>query len=207
MKYLVGFAAATLLLVFVGVGLLFAYPRPADTTDFAIFAVDGAGLDHCSAAVFPALDGDGLDADAIPKAYTPGCGWTRWPGPVLGACREPLARDAQDLRGLWVAEDAQGTYVERIEQCGDRVVVTSSGIIHDFRTDGTLANGARDVRPQGCMNIAAAIAWRGDTLSFRPLGLPLEIVTRRLDDAGRLHWIYPGRGETVMERVCTVPDA
>ena len=54
-------------------------------------------------ATVPVLDGNGPTARAIPKAYTPGCGYTRFPMPVLSECREPLAEGVQDLRGLWQA--------------------------------------------------------------------------------------------------------
>ena len=48
-----------------------------------------------------------------------------------------------------VAPDAPTwAHVERIEQCGDRTVVTAAGIIHDFHTDGTLRNGSRDVEQE-----------------------------------------------------------
>ena len=50
---------------------------------------------------------------------------SQWPEPILAACTEPLPEGVPDLRGLW----ADAGHVERIEQCGERVVVTSSGII------------------------------------------------------------------------------
>ena len=40
-------------------------------------------------------------------------------------------------------------HVERIEQCGDRVCITSSGIIHDMRADGTAEHGVNDVAADG----------------------------------------------------------
>ena len=184
-------------------GVLFLWPRPADTTDPAIFEADGATLDYCSAAALPALDGSGLTADEIPKAFTPGCGWTRWPLPVLGACTEPLGPGAADLRGLWRSTDPARPHVERIEQCGDRVVVTTAGIIHDFRTDGTVANGSRDIEPPSCMNTWVAIEWREDVLSFRPFGGPVVAVTRSLED-DELLWTYPGQPPMHLERICRV---
>jgi hypothetical protein len=37
------------------------------------------------------------------------------------------------------------TYVERIEQCGDRIVDMGGGTVADARADGTEQNGVHDV--------------------------------------------------------------
>ncbi|MEM6704716.1 MAG: hypothetical protein AAF690_18495 [Acidobacteriota bacterium] len=182
--------------------LLFLYPRPEDTTAPSVFSGDGAALDYCS---LPELDGSGLRADDIPKAFTPGCGWETWPMPVLDDCTEPLAEGVQDLRGLWAGMAGDRFHVERIEQCGNRTVVTTAGIIHDFVTDGSLANGSRDVEPPRCMNTWVAIEWRDEVLAFRPFGLPFVVVTRELRD-DQLVWNYPRMGEAVLDRLCFVPD-
>lgn len=52
--------------------------------------------------------------------------------PILAQCTEPLADGAKDMRGLWVSTDGDGRrgHVERVEQCGNRYVVTSSGLVH-----------------------------------------------------------------------------
>jgi hypothetical protein len=201
---LLGCAAGAGLLLLVAAGVLFLWPRPPDTTDVRLFQGDARAVDHCA---LPVLDGRGRRADDIPRAFTPGCGWTRFPLPVLAGCREPLPPGVPDLRGLWIAEDGPAAgHVERIEQCGDRVVVTSSGVIHDFRTDGTLARGSRDVEPPLCINTWAAVEWVGDVLRFRPFGLPFTIVTRRMD-GDELVWTYPRfEGEVRMKRICRVPD-
>lgn len=57
--------------------------------------------------------------------------------PILEGCTEPLAEGVVDLRGLWQGRAGDRVHVERIEQCGNRTVVTTSGIVHDFVTDGT----------------------------------------------------------------------
>jgi hypothetical protein len=183
-------------------GMLFLYPRPPDTTEPGVFAGDGALLDYCA---LPELDDSGPRAVNIPKAYTPGCGWNDWPMPVLARCTEPLAPGVQDLRGLWRSVDPAFDHIERIEQCGDRTVVTSSGIIHDFRTDGTLANGSRDIEPPRCMNTWVAIEWRSGVMEFRPFGLPAVAVTRERQ-GDQLVWHYPGRGEVRMNRICRIPE-
>lgn len=196
------FAAILALLAAGVVFMLYGWPRPADTTDPAVFAGDGALVNYCN---LPVLDGQGPRAADIPKAYTPDCGWTRWPMPVLADCREPLPPHAVDLRGLWRSADPDAPHVERIEQCGDRVVVTAAGIIHDFHADGTLANGSRDIEPPSCMNTWVAIDWRDRVLRFRPFGGPLVLVTRRRDGEDLL-FKYPGRGERRLERICAMPE-
>lgn len=182
--------------------LLFLYPRPADTTSPSVFAGDGADLDYCEP---PVLDGDGLLAADIPKAFTPGCGWETWPMPVLEGCAEPLAEGVVDLRGLWAGQAGDRFHVERIEQCGNRMVVTAAGIIHDFVTDGTLANGSRDIEPPRCLNTWVAIEWRNEVLEFRPFGLPFVAVTRELR-GDQLVWSYPRVGEVTLDRICRVPE-
>lgn len=182
------------------------WPRPLDTTAASVYAPSAPSdgeVDYCA---LPPLDGDGLRADDIPRAYSPpSCRWEEFPQPVLAGCREPLAPDAADLRGLWqVVEGGRPGHVERIEQCGNRVVITTSGIIHDFRTDGTLAHGANDVNPD-CMRIYAAIDWRDGVLHFEPFGLPITIVTRRLEN-DELIWTYPGYGTNRMQRVCRLAE-
>ena len=161
-------------------------------------------VDHCD---LPVLDGNGLSADDIPRAYTPGCGWERFPMPVLADCREPLAPDAVDLRGLWLAGGGpMPGHIERIEQCGDRLVVTSGGVIHDFRTDGTLARGSRDIEPPSCVNTWVSIDWVDDVLNFHPFGLPYTIVTRRMEGDEVLRTYPRFDGELQMKRICRVPD-
>ncbi len=187
--------------------MLFLYPRPADTTAPAVYAGDGSELDYCE---LPELHGGGSTAAEILKAYSPPvtggpCGWERWPMPVLAGCTEPLAEGVVDLRGLWRGTAGGRDHVERIEQCGNRTVVTTSGILHDFFTDGTLRNGSRDVEPPRCMNTWAAIEWKDEVLEFRPFGLPFVAVTRRMD-GDQLLWKYPGAEELRMDRICRVPD-
>jgi hypothetical protein len=81
-----------------------------------------------------------LTADDIPIAHTPSGGFgDKFPGPVLAACTGPIVEGAPDLRGLWrtlhatragesvAPDDPINSYVERIEQCGDRIVDRGAG--------------------------------------------------------------------------------
>src|SRR5438874_13021165 len=98
-----------------------------------------------------------MRAGEISVAHTPEGGWQgAMPPPILAGCSEPLVADAPDLRGPWEAYRVEqagkmlddhplNRHVERIEQCGDRVVITAGRSIHDMRADGTLAHGVDDV--------------------------------------------------------------
>jgi hypothetical protein len=194
----------SIFIIFVCVSGCCDAPRPEDTTDPGVFAGNGAELDYC---VITDLDGDGLTADDIPKAYTPGDGWEAFPMPVLVECREPLDDDAADLRGLWFFSYGNSTHVERIEQCGNRVVITSGGVIHDMRTDGTLANGVNDISGvesiQGC-RIRVSATWEDGALVFHPWGLGTAV--RRIIVDGQLALTHFALGTTILgDRICYVP--
>ena len=182
----------------VGSYLRFA-PRPPDTTEPRLLAGGGGEVDHCD---LPVLDGSGLTADEIPIAYTPGCeGYTEWPLPVLAACTEPLPAGAPDLRGLWL--DDNSGHLERVEQCGDRVVVTSVGVIHDMRADGTLRNGVKDVSPS-CTRIRNRTRYREGVLEMDGYGIPWIRVERWME-GDELRWTHPLAGDHRMRRICRVP--
>ena len=95
--------------------------------------------------------------DEIPVAHTPVGGWRDvMPAPVLAGCDDPLVAGAPDLRGTWevvevlvegapVADHPALGHVQRIEQAGDRIVVTGGGVVHDMRCDGTVERGVDDV--------------------------------------------------------------
>lgn len=136
-------------------------------------------------------------------AFTPTGGWHgQMPDPVLDRCTEPLAPGMPDLRGTWRAARVEvngvvdpshpaNRHVERIEQCGDRVVITAGGIVHDMRADGTLERGVHDVAAidfSTPIHVVAAV--EDSTLVLRPVGLPVEI-TRRFDGE-HLVWGYLG---------------
>ena len=196
------YSLLVLLLLLGGViAALTLWPRPPDTTSPWVFSGDGAQLNYCD---LPKLDGLGLFADEIPKAYTPGCSFKRMPMPVLQACREPLAPGVPDMRGLWLAESGFLGHIERIEQCGNRMVVTTAGIIHDFRMDGTLKNGARDIQSY-CTNFASAIKVdeQGKVI-FRLFDL-FDTVSRHLDDGNMIFTFVDGM-ETRMSRTCSMPE-
>jgi hypothetical protein len=154
-----------------------------------------------------------MQADQIPVAHTPPGGWQgEMPPPVLAGCTEPLADGAIDMRGTWRvvsvewrAGDAPepnpvADHVERIEQCGDRVCITSSGIIHDMRADGTIDNGVHDVAAAGGQDITVVCTFEDGVHTLRPVGMPGIEVTRRFD-GNTLVWTYGPMFTARMERI------
>lgn len=140
--------------------------------------------------------------DDVPIAHTPPGGWTEMPPPVLAGCDVPLPAGAPDLRGTWqvvavsVGGAPDGSHpalggIQRIEQAGDRLVVTAGGVVHDMRCDGTLANGVDDVAAFDFETpVTVAASYEDGVHVLRPEGLPVE-VTRRLD-GDELVWDYGG---------------
>jgi len=154
----------------------------------------------------------GRTVDDIPVAHTPPGGFgDTFPEPVLAGCTDPLVDGAPDLRGLWraVAAERGGTrvpdddpiltYVERIEQCGDRIVDMGGGTVADARADGTEEHGVHDVSAFDFTTpIHVVASYEDGAFVLRPVGLPGVEVTRRLDDRGRMMWTRPDQGGLVV---------
>jgi hypothetical protein len=143
-----------------------------------------------------------MRGDDIPVAHTPPGGYgAEMPPPILAGCTEPIVAGAPDMRGMWrvVSVDWKGEaapdpdpiaeHVERIEQCADRVCVTSAGIIHDMRADGTAENGVNDVAAANGQAISVVCTFENGVHTLRPVGMPGIEVTRRLD-GDQLVWEY-----------------
>jgi hypothetical protein len=146
----------------------------------------------------------GLRAGDIPIAHTPPGGYgDDFPEPVLAACTEPLVAGAPDLRGMWRAVEvlvggvpAPGDHpgyrhFQRVEQCGDRLVVTAGGVVHDMRCDGTEENGVHDVAEFDFATPIVVVASYEDGVHvLRPVGVPIEVRRRR--DGAHMVWDYLG---------------
>ncbi|MEY2405764.1 MAG: hypothetical protein QOG39_680, partial [Acidimicrobiaceae bacterium] len=91
-------------------------------------------------------------------------------------------------------------HVERIEQCGDRVCITSSGVIHDMRADGTVERGVNDVTAAGGQAISVVCTYEDRVHVLRPVALPGIEVTRRLD-GDQLIWEYGPMFTARLERI------
>ena len=122
----------------------------------------------------------------IPIAYTPpDGGWSEWPAAFLASCAAERPAGAPDLDGYWqtieVLVDGAAVpnhpglgHVQRVEQKGDRVIVTAAGIVHDMRCDGTLENGVHDVAESDKTTEINMIASYEDGVHvLRPQGLDL----------------------------------
>ena len=97
-----------------------------------------------------------------------------------------------EVAGQPAPEHPANDHVERIEQCGDRLVVTSAGVVHDMRCDGTEDGGVHDVAGADMATPITVVATYEDGVhTLRPVGLPGIEVTRRLD-GDQLVWVYPG---------------
>ena len=188
--------------------LLF-YPRPTNLTPAHLYEGSDQAINYCE---LPVLDGSGLMAQDFPQGHTPNCGYEVFPKPILAGCTEPLPEGATDMRGLWMATRSNGSprHFERIEQCGNRYVVTSSGVVHDLTTDGNFSGASNDVRPMSigsanfCIRTSATPEWVDGGLQFYAMGL-VRIARRYMED-DVLKWEYPGRETTSMNRICSLPD-
>ena len=137
-----------------------------------------------------------------------------YPEPYYDGCITPIATGLPDLRGEWVEAPVtlNGVAImpqpvlrrERIEQCGNRILIASDGVLHEvFEADGTMFNGVNDADSSGQpvhftgrfddgVFILSPIM-PGDTVP-RP-GITREIIQ---DDAGNavLKWFHPAQGIT-----------
>jgi hypothetical protein len=154
------------------------------------------------------------DLRDIPTAHTPSGGYgTEMPPPVLAGCRDPLVAGAPDLRGTWRVVDARTggeplpddhpiwQHVERIEQAGDRLVVTAGGVVHDMVVDGTLEHGVHDVMAADFATpIVVAASFEDGVLVLRPADLP-GVEVRRWRDGDQLVWQYHTLFTTRLEQI------
>ena len=211
-RFFVGAAALLVLLFGVGFWVMFFSERPPLTIDPATLGGDGSTLNYCE---MPVLDGSGKLAAEIPKGNTPGCSYDHFPLPVLGECTEPLPEGADDIRGLWVGVEGGHTgHVERVEQCGSRVVVTASGIIHDGGPNSTGGLTSNDTEGQVlfvigereyCARTSASMIWNDGVLDFHVFGWG-PVVVRRYMDREQLIWEYADGSITRMDRLCQLPE-
>jgi sugar lactone lactonase YvrE len=144
-------------------------------------------------------------AHEIPRVNTPvnpvGYG-DDYPDFFLSECTGGLDDAIVDLQGDWVETSVtinnvdyrsieSNLHMERIEQCGSRIIIISDGIIQDvFKTDGTMFNGVNDVNQQG-QPVHITGVFDGNKLVLTPVlptasGMNPPDVTRELikDDSG-----------------------
>ena len=140
----------------------------------------------------------------LPRVNTPimpfGYG-TSYPAPFYADCSTPIGTGISDLRGDWTEQTVTiggiefpaqaGAHSERIEQCGNRILIVSTGALHEvFLDDDSMYNGVNDVNPMG-QPIHATGRFENNTMILTPIfppqsGVMLPDVTRELiqDDNG-----------------------
>lgn len=193
--------------------VMFFSDRPPLTIDQATLAGDGSTINYCE---LPTLDGSGKLAMDIPKGNTPGCRYDHFPLPILAECTEPLVAGAADIRGLWIGVKGKHSgHVERVEACGNRVVVTSSGVIHDMGPNSSAGTTSNDTEgavfftlgeKEYCGRTSAGVVWNKGVLDFHVFGWGPVVVKRYLDGE-QLVWEYADGSVTHMDRICTLPKA
>jgi hypothetical protein len=139
----------------------------------------------------------------VPTAHTPPGGYgDEMPAPILEGCSDPLPAGAPDLRGTWHVVDLvmsgerapdahrMWRYVERIEQCGYRLIVTGGGVVHDMVVDGTFEHGVNDVLAADySTSISVAASFEDGALVLRPKGLD-GVEVRRHREGDDVVWQY-----------------
>jgi len=102
-------------------------------------------------------------ATEIPRVNTPIVPFSYgadYPEPFYANCTTPIAEGVPDMSGDWVETTVtiNGMEIpaqpnprrERIEQCGNRILIASGGVLHEvFDADTTMFNGVNDVSPTG----------------------------------------------------------
>jgi hypothetical protein len=153
----------------------------------------------------PSLDGSGLAVATIPLDGTAaGASLDVWAPRTLDGCREPLAPGVPDLRGVWeVYEGRMRGHVERIEQVGNRITITTGGLVHDMFADGTLENGVDDIAGFGGRRIRVAATFEGGVHKLRPANKKIVAVTRKLV-GDEMRWRY-GPFRNKLRRLTEIP--
>ena len=114
------------------------------------------------------------------------------------------------MRGLWKVVESRANgepskmmlgSVQRIEQCGNRVIVAGGGVTHDMRCDGTYENGVNDIgeRSSGGRRIIVAASFENGVHVLRPKGMDITVEREMVD--GDLVWRYGPTMVLRLERV------
>ncbi len=106
------------------------------------------------------FSGSATDIPRINTPIVPFSYGADYPEPYYSGCTTPIGVDIPDLSGEWVETTVtiDGVEIaaqpaprrERIEQCGNRILIASGGVLHEvFAADNTLFNGVNDVDSTG----------------------------------------------------------
>lgn len=152
-------------------GVWFMATAPLRRSRFSQIPLPTALTDFEPPELAPSRDAASVLVDDIAVAYSLDGEPAVFPSSVLAEVDEPLAPRVPDLRGVWrVYRGPLKGHVERIEQAGNRVVITSGNTIHDMRADGTLENGVNDVAAGSGAPIKVAATFEDGRLNLRPGG-------------------------------------
>ena len=133
---------------------------------------------------------------------------SEWPDLWLANCTEPLPPGVPDLRGLWADEG----HVERVEQCGNLVIIVGDNYTHGGYATGLVEDGVNDVRADGTCEQPIQVALRFVDNALQFVVFDNIVVTRTLepaaDGADELVWRFgPGLSEVArMRRYCSLAD-
>ena len=103
------------------------------------------------------------------------------------------------VKGIYDSDHEMVSSLQRIEQAGDRIVITSEGVIHDMRCDGTVEHGVHDVSIDFSTEIRVVATYENGVHMLRPVGIPIE-VSRHLD-GDELVWEYGPFFTARLERI------
>lgn len=103
-----------------------------------------------------------------------------YPAPYYADCTTPIADEIPDLRGDWIETTVtiNGEAIvpqsnprqERIEQCGNRILIASDGVLHEvFVADSTMFNGVNDVDPTAEFPVHLRGRFKADTFILTPV--------------------------------------
>lgn len=133
---------------------------------------------------------------------------SEWPDLWLANCTEPLPPGVPELRGLWADEG----HVERVEQCGNLVIIVGNNYTHGGYATGLVEDGVNDVRADGTGEQPIQLALRFVENALQFVVFDNIVVTRTLepaaDGADELVWCFgPGLfGAARMRRYCSLAD-
>ena len=154
-------------------------------------------------------------ATEIPRVNTPIVPFSYgddYPEPYYAECTTPITDGVPDLSGDWMEATVTingeeivaqpNPHRERIEQCGNRILIASDGVLHEvFEADNTMFNGINDVSPTG-VPVHLTGRFEDNMLLLTPIGTDTTVVipdiTRTLiqDDDGNdvIKYVNPASG-------------
>jgi len=171
------------------------------------YLISRASFDVSERYVGSATDIPRVNTPIVPFSYG-----ADYPEPFYADCTSPIADGVPDLTGDWIETTVTigGVEIpalpnprrERIEQCGNRILIVSDGVLHEvFEADNTMFNGVNDVSPTGIpMHLTGR--FEDNMLLLTPVGTDTTVVipdiTRELiqDDDGNdvIKYVNPSLG-------------